>query len=138
MEATTDNTEALAAAQQQVTYVKQRLENAYRNMVTSAKDFVERSIMTAPEARTLLENACVPEEFYTDLGRVTVEVEVEMTATVTYTAHIEVNVDSDWDEDTLAEALADEGIDVADYISDNLYSANWSDEDWEVVGGEAL
>lgn len=124
--------------EQRITQVEKRLENAYKWMVTSAKDFVERSIITAPEARTLLENALVPEDFYTDLGRVTVEVEVEMTATVTYTAHVEVTVDSDWDDDALTDALYDKSVDVAEYISDNISDAKWSDECWEVLGSEAL
>lgn len=132
MEATTNNNEALAAAEQKVTYVKQRLENAYRNMVTSAKDFVERSILTAPEARTLLENACVPEEFYSDLGRVTVEVELELTASISYTMTVEVNVAADYEEDDLIDAVNDHSIDVPSEIMDNIYDAYISDDEWEI------
>lgn len=138
MEATTNNTEALAAAQQQVTYVKQRLENAYRNMVTSAKDFVERSIITAPEARTLLENALVPEEFYAGLGQVTVEVELELTASISYTMTVEVTVDADYEEDDLIDAIDNRGIDVPEEIMDNIYDAYISDDNWEINGSEVV
>ena len=132
MEATTNNNEALTVAQQKVTSLTQRLDNAYKSMVISAKDFVERSIFTAAEARVLLENANVPEDYYADLGRVTVEVELELTASISYTMTVEVTVDAEYDEDDLIDAVNDENIDVPSEIMDNIYDAYISDDEWEI------
>ena len=138
MEATTNNNEALTVAEQKVTSLTQRLDNAYKNMVTSAKDFVERSIFSAAEARVLLENANVPEDYYADLGRVTVEVEVELTASISYTMTVEVTVDADYEEDDLIDAVNNRGIDVPEEIMDNIYDAYISDDDWEINGSEVI